>query len=103
MDVPILVRRAVLLSLVTLAALGVTACWPVASATTPTAASQQNVQNVSTTPESPAATALPQPTQPITPTALAVAQLGPQQIFIDAPPPGTLVGSPVQVGGRTQR
>jgi hypothetical protein len=29
--------------------------------------------------------------------------LGPQTIFIDAPPAGTLVGSPLQLKGRTQR
>jgi hypothetical protein len=91
-----------LFGLVALAALGLAACWPAAPATTPTTESQLNVQNVSPTPASPAgATALPTPTQPISPTALA--QPGPQQIFIDAPPSGTLVGSPVQLAGRTQR
>src|SRR5258707_5895104 len=100
MNVPVVVRRAMLFSLVALAALGLAACWPAAPTTTPTAESQLNVQNVSPTPESlAAATALL-----ITPTALAVAPpLGPQQIFIDAPPPGMLVGSPVQLGGRTER
>jgi hypothetical protein len=102
MDVPVLVRRAMLFGLVALAALGLAACWPAASTTTPTAESQLSVQNVSPTPASPAAaTALPAPTQPITPTALA--SLGPQQIFIDAPPFATLVGSPVQLAGRTER
>ncbi len=97
MDVLILVRRAMLVGLVALAALGLAACWPAASNTTATAESQLNVQNVSPTPASlAAATALPAPTQPITP-------LGPQQIFIDAPPSGTLVGSPLQLGGRTER
>ncbi len=104
MDVPVLVRRAMLFGLVALAALGLAACWPAAPATTPTAESQLNVQNVSPTPASPAAAALPASTQPITPTALAVAPpLGPQQIFIDAPPAGILVGSPMQLAGRTLR
>src|SRR4051812_30456242 len=102
MDVPVLVRRTMLFGLVTLAALGLAACSFGAPATAPTTESQLNVQNVSPAPASPAAaTALPAPTQPITPTAPA--QLGPQQIFIDAPPFGTLVGSPVQLAGRTQR
>ena len=105
MDVPVLVRRAMLLGLVALAALGLAACWPAASTTTPTAESQLRVQNVSPAPASlAAATALPAPPQLITPTALAVAPpLGPQQIFIDAPPAGMLVGNPVQLAGRTQR
>src|SRR6266487_2730771 len=105
MDVAVLIRRAMLFGLIALAALGLAACWPAAPSTTPTAESDLNVQNVSPTSVSAAAgTALPTPTQPITPTALAVATpLGPQQIFIDAPPAGTLVGSPMQLKGRTQR
>src|SRR5262245_5714342 len=104
MDVPYLVRRAVLPGLVALVALGLAACsWAATSAATPTAESQLNVQNASATPAS-AATALPATSQPSAPTATAVAAAsGPQTIFIDAPLPGTLVGSPAQLAGRTQR
>ena len=78
MDVPILLRRAMPVGLVALAALFLAACGPAAaSATTPTAESQLNVQNASPTPAS-AATALPAATQPISPTAAAVT--GPQTI-----------------------
>jgi hypothetical protein len=104
MDVPVLVRRGMLFGLVVLAALGLAACWPGAPATNPTEEALVNVQNAAATAASaPTANALPPPTQPITPTALAVAPLGPQQIFIDAPPGGQLVGSPMQLKGRTQR
>jgi Immunoglobulin-like domain of bacterial spore germination len=104
MNVQVLVRRAILVGSIALAALGLAACWPAAPATTPTAESESNVQNVSPVPaSSSAATALPASTQPLTPTALAVAPLGPQAIFIDAPPAGMLVGSPMQIKGRTQR
>ena len=104
MDVPVLVRRAMVCGLVALAALGLAACLPAAPSTNPTAEAELHVQNAALTAVSaPTATALPVPTQPITPTTLAVAPLGPQQIFIDAPPFGTLVGSPVQLAGRTER
>jgi hypothetical protein len=103
MDVPVLVRRTLSFGLVTLAALGLAACSFGAPATAPTAEAGQSVQNVLSTAE-PSATPLPATTQPITPTATAVAiPQGPQQIYIDAPPAGMLVGSPAQLKGRTQR
>jgi len=92
-----------LFGLVALAAFGLVACWSSAPATAPTEENNVNVQNASTAAASTAATALPTATQPITPTALAIAPLGPQAIFVDAPPAGTLVGSPMQLKGRTQR
>ncbi|HEU5100132.1 MAG TPA: Gmad2 immunoglobulin-like domain-containing protein [Roseiflexaceae bacterium] len=104
MDVPDLVRRAMLLGVGALAALGLAGCGPpAASDVTATAESQLSVQNASPTPGGAgAATALPAPTQPISPTAAPPAT-GPQAIFIDTPAPGTLVGSPMQITGRTQR
>lgn len=103
MDIPQLARRAMPFSLVALAALGLAACGPAATPdTSPTAESQLSVQNASPTPGGAAATALPAPTQPISPTAVAQAA-GPQTISIDTPAPGTLVGSPMQITGRTQR
>ncbi|MDQ2995764.1 MAG: Gmad2 immunoglobulin-like domain-containing protein [Chloroflexota bacterium] len=105
MDVPVLVRRAMLFGLVALAALGLAACWPAAPSTNPTTEAEMRVQNAALTAVSaPTATALPVPTQPITPTVPAVAPpVVPQAIFIDAPPFGTLIGSPVQLAGRTAR
>jgi hypothetical protein len=105
MDVPVLVRRAMLVGLVTLAALGLAACWPAAPSTSPTAEAGAQVQSAENTAVgAPTATTLPAPTQAITPTLPAAAPpVGPQQIFIDAPPFGTLVGTPVQLAGRTER
>jgi hypothetical protein len=117
MDVPVLVRRAMFGGMVALAALGLAACGPEAPATATTEVPLVNVQNASPAPASTsAATTLPsstqsltatQPltsTQPLTPTtAAASAPVGPQAIFIDEPPFGWLVGSPMQLKGRTQR
>jgi hypothetical protein len=97
MGTPDFVRRAIPLGLVALAALGLAACGPAATpGAAPTAESQLSVQNASPTPGGSAATVLPAPT------AVAPAA-GPQAIFIDTPAPGTLVGSPMQISGRTQR
>jgi hypothetical protein len=106
MDVRLLIRQALLVGPVAIVALGLAACGPAAASdTTPTGEAQLGVQNASATPASPSGpTTLPAATQPISPTATAPAQAaGPQQIFIDSPAPGTLVGSPAQVSGRTLR
>jgi hypothetical protein len=107
MDVPWLAKRAVPLALVLLAALSLPACGPAAASTaTPSETTAIEVSNAaSTSAAAQAATAAPTqapptPTQTVTQTA---ALAGPQTIFIDAPPFGTLVGSPVQLAGRTQR
>ncbi len=104
METPVLIRRAIPFGLVALATLGLAACGPAAANTTPTAESQLSVQNVSPASAAQAtATALPSTTQPTTSTAPTATPPGSQQIFIDAPPAGTLVGSPMQLKGRTLR
>jgi hypothetical protein len=104
MDVAYLIQRAMLPAVVALAALGLAACGPAATSnTTATADAQLSVNNALVTPEaSGAATAMPAPTQPISPTAAAL-PAGPQAIFIVTPAPSTLVGSPLQISGRTDR
>src|SRR5688500_8795309 len=99
MNAPRLVRRATLLALALLASLGLVACGsqPAPSAA-PIAAAEINVQNASTTPASSPTVPPPSPTLP-PPSSTPL----PQEIFIDSPPSGTLVGSPVQLAGRTTR